>query len=50
MNATVRHFKASNRLFVEVLRQKKLKGLMEMNGGFMLPQFREEVDQKESDF
>lgn len=29
MNSTVRHFKAANYLFLEVLKQKKLKGLIE---------------------
>jgi hypothetical protein len=28
MNSTVRHFKAANNLFLEVLRQRKLKGLL----------------------
>lgn len=49
MNSTVRHFKAANKLFIEVLRQKKLKGLVAMNRSFSLGQGVEEIGQKESD-
>jgi hypothetical protein len=50
MNSTVRHFKAASRLFIEVLRQKKLKGLLPLNKAFTLPNYKEELDQKETDF
>ena len=38
MNSTVRHFKAANLLFLEVLRQRKLKGLLKADRSFSLPQ------------
>jgi hypothetical protein len=41
MNSTVRHFKAANKLFIEILRQKKLKGLIKTNRNFSLGQMSE---------
>jgi hypothetical protein len=50
MNSTVRHFKAANRLFLEVLRQRKLKGLAKADASFALPQSADVIGEKESDF
>jgi hypothetical protein len=50
MNSTVRHFKAANHLFVEVLKQKKLKGLLKAEKNFTLPQSTDVIGDKESDF
>lgn len=41
MNSTVRHFKAANKLFIEILRQRKLKGLLGVNRSFSLGQVSE---------
>lgn len=46
MNSTVKHYKSGNRLFVEVLRQRKLKGLQSLNRHFTLPQKKEEMEMK----
>lgn len=41
MNSTVRHFKVANKLFIEILTQRKLKGLINANRNFSLGQMSE---------
>ena len=40
MNSTVRHFKISNLLFIELLKQIKLSGLLKISKSFMIGQGR----------
>ena len=46
MNSTVRHFKIAIKLFTEVLKQQKLKGLLALDKKFVIPQLTDELNQK----
>lgn len=46
MNSTVKHFKTANYLFLEVLRQKRLKGLLKAERTFSLLQVNDEIGDK----
>lgn len=50
MNSTVRHFKAANYIFLEVLRQRKLRGLLKTDRTFSMPQSTDVIGEKYSDF
>ena len=46
MNSTVRHFKVANCLFLEILKQKKLGGLLKLGKSFNLIQSSDEIGEK----
>ena len=46
MNSTVRHFKLANCLFLEILKQKKLGGLLKLGKSFSLIHSSDEIGEK----
>jgi hypothetical protein len=46
MNSTVRHFKVANCLLLEILKQKKLGGFLQLGKSFNLLQTSDEIGEK----